>query len=190
MKKTLFIDATVRPKSRTRELAVHLVRKLRCDVESVKLIDENLPATCNDLLNFRDKSINNSDYDAKYFKYAKQFRDADYIVIAAPYWDLSFPASLKNYIEAITINGITFTYSDDGHPVGLCHGKKLFYVTTCGGPYLFPEFSSGYIKSMAEGMYGIADYQCIAAENLDVYGTDVDKVMTEAKSVIDKAIKY
>ena len=39
-------------------------------------------------------------------------------------------------------------------------------------------------------MYGIADYQCIAAENLDVYGTDVDKVMTEAKSVIDKEIKY
>ena len=42
------------------------------------------------------------------FDYAKDFAKADTIVIAAPFWDLSFPASLKCYIEAINILGITF----------------------------------------------------------------------------------
>ena len=37
------------------------------------------------------------------------------IVIAAPYWDLSFPAVLKTYLEQINVLGVTFDYSDDGH---------------------------------------------------------------------------
>ncbi|MGN0989033.1 MAG: NAD(P)H-dependent oxidoreductase [Eubacteriales bacterium] len=35
------------------------------------------------------------------FSYAKQFESVDVIVIFAPYWNLSFPASLKTYIENI-----------------------------------------------------------------------------------------
>lgn len=41
------------------------------------------------------------------FKYAKQFAEADEIVIAAPYWDLAFPATVRIYFEAITVTGIT-----------------------------------------------------------------------------------
>lgn len=45
------------------------------------------------------------------FKYAHEFANADLIVIAAPFWDLSIPALLKVYIENIAVDGITFEYS-------------------------------------------------------------------------------
>ena len=190
MKKVLFVDATVRPESRTRELAKYLIQKLRGDVETVRLIEEDIPATCNEILKFRNKCIDSGDYDSKYFRFARQFKEADYIVVAAPYWDLSFPAVLKSYIEAITITGLTFRYNDKGYPEGLCHGKKLYYVTTCGGPFMCPEFSSGYVETMATRMFGVKDFQCIAVENLDVIGVDVDKVMAEARETIDRQILY
>lgn len=190
MKKTLFIDATVRPESRTRELAVHLVRKLRGDVEKLRLVDADLPVMDDRLLAWRTDACEKGDFGSRYFEPARQFRDADYIVIAAPYWDLSFPAVLKNYFENITISGLTFEYDEEGHPHGLCRGKKLYYVTTCGGPFLFPEFSSGYVRAMAQGMFGIGGYECFAAENLDVIGVDAEQELARVRAQIDSGILY
>ena len=42
------------------------------------------------------------------------FADADDIIIAAPYWDLGFPAQLKTYIENIYVTGIVSAYNDHG----------------------------------------------------------------------------
>ena len=56
------------------------------------------------------------------FYYARQFAEADQIVIAAPFWDLSFPAILKAYMEQITVSGITFEYIN-GRPCGRCKKK-------------------------------------------------------------------
>ena len=41
---------------------------------------------------------------------------ADTIVIAAPFWDFSFPAALKIYIENIYVTGIVSRYGSDGRP--------------------------------------------------------------------------
>ena len=40
------------------------------------------------------------------FDLAKQFAEADEVIIAAPFWDLSFPAALKQYFEQINVLGI------------------------------------------------------------------------------------
>ena len=58
------------------------------------------------------------------FSLAKEFAIADTIVIAAPYYDLSFPAMLKQYFEQINVLGVTFTYSDSGIPEGLCKARR------------------------------------------------------------------
>ena len=60
------------------------------------------------------------------FELARQFAAADQIVIAAPYWDLSFPAALKQYFEQINVLGITFAYTPEGVPKGLCRARKLY----------------------------------------------------------------
>jgi FMN-dependent NADH-azoreductase len=118
------------------------------------------------------------------FNYAKQFSEADMIVVAAPYWDMSFPAKLKIYIENINVGGITFTYSENG-PVGLCKAKELIYITTVGGSFI-PQFGYNYIKNMANIMYGIKNVGCFAAEGLDIWGNDVNAILDKTKKEIDE----
>ena len=47
-------------------------------------------------------------------------------------------------------------------------------------------YGYGYVKALAEGMFGIDEVLLIKAENLDIYGSDVYKIMSEAKREIDK----
>ena len=98
-------------------------------------------------------------------------------MIAAPYWDLSFPAALKQYIEQINVLGVTFRYTEDGFPQALCRAKKLYYVMTAGGAYVPEEYGFQYIKALAENFYGIPDCELIKAVGLDIYGADADAIM-------------
>ena len=115
-------------------------------------------------------------------------KKSDTIVFSAPYWDLSFPAILKTYIENINVNGITFSYSDKGYPVSLCKAKKLIYITTAGGPIISDEFGFGYIKSLAKNFYGISDIVYIKAEGLDVYGANIEDILAKAKKNIEQTL--
>ena len=164
----LYIDACARKESRTRKLADDLAAKLRGDVEKVVLYSEDIPALDEAGLAERDKACGSGDFSADTFRYAKQFASADTIVIAAPFWDLSFPAILKKYIETICVVGITFKYSEQGFPVGLCRAKKVYYVTTSGGPIFNREFGEGYIRTLSQKMFGISEFECIDIQNLDV----------------------
>ena len=117
-------------------------------------------------------------------RYAGQFANADEIVIAAPYWDLSFPAILKAYLEQITVAGITFEYAN-GRPRGLCKAKRLTYVTTSGGPIL-DDFGYEYVKALAQKFYGIPQTKAYRAMNLDVNRIAAEDILTKAEiSVIE-----
>lgn len=52
-------------------------------------------------LETRDAPLKQGRLDDAMFRFSHQFAAADKIVIAAPYWDLSFPAILKTYIEGL-----------------------------------------------------------------------------------------
>ena len=52
-----------------------------------------------EMLNDRDALAGIRCFDAPVFDLARQFRAADRIVVAAPFWDLTFPAALRTYIE-------------------------------------------------------------------------------------------
>ena len=175
----LYINACVRRDSRTERLAEALLQKLDGEVQQVRL--ENIPFEVSDeaFLNKRDQLIEEGAFDHEMFTLARQFAAADTIVIAAPYWDLSFPATLKQYMEKVTVNGITFEYTPEGIPKGLCKAQKLYYVETAGGDYVPDEFGFGYIQALAAGYYGINDAQLIKATGLDIVGADVEKILRE-----------
>ncbi|HBE08947.1 MAG TPA: ACP phosphodiesterase, partial [Lachnospiraceae bacterium] len=114
------------------------------------------------------------------FDLARQFAAADTIVVAAPYWDLSFPAALKQYFEQINAMGITFQYTPEGTPEPLCKADKLYYVMTAGGAFVPEEYGFGYVKTLAQSFYGIGQVKLIKALGLDIYGADVEQIIDEA----------
>ena len=180
MEKILFINACVRPNSRTLELAKHVLSKLPGNVEEVKLYNEELMPLNLEEIDIRDKADEIKDFSNPVFALAKQFANAEIIVIAAPYWDLMFPAVVKCYFEKVTVNGLTFAYGENGIPKGLCKGKRLIYVTTAGGPIIY-NFGFDYVSALAKNFYGINDVQLVKAEGLDIYGADVSSILEKAK---------
>ena len=193
----LFINACVRKESRTKILADRLLAKLKEDTESnpendikntaenvieeLRLEEMSFPAADEAFLQKRDALLAAGKFEEPLFAPARQFASADTIVIAAPYWDLSFPAALKQYIEQVNVVGITFEYTPEGFPRGLCRAKKLYYVMTAGGTYVPEEFGYGYVKALAQNFYGIQDVELIKAVGLDIIGADVNKIIGEAE---------
>ena len=184
----LFINACVRGESRTRRLAEKLLEKLSRPVEEVRLEDISFPVANEDFLDMRDRLISEGKLDSPVFDLARQFSEAETIVIAAPYWDLSFPAALKQYFEQVNVVGITFRYTEEGVPVGLCKADRIFYVSTAGGIYVPTEFGFGYVKALAQGYYGIADVRLIEAVGLDIYEADIEAILEEAEDTIEDMV--
>ena len=180
----LFIDACARKNSRTRELAQSVLSNLPCEgssVETVNLYDLAPAPLTEELIAKRDAALMAGDFSDPYFAPAKQFARADTIIIASPYWDLSFPAVLKLYIENISVNGLAFQYDEHGIPHGLCRGRKLYYVTTAGGEIGLNNFGYEYIKAIAVGLFGIEEATCIRAVGLDLVSVNADAVLENAK---------
>ena len=185
MDKVLLINACTRPGSRTRQLTQAVLRKLEGTVEEVDLYDSNLTALGPEGIEKREIAAQTQDFSDPEFDLAKQFAAADRIVVAAPYWDLMFPAVLKTYLENITVSGITFCYSDQGRPESLCKAKVLHYVTTSGGFIGQNDFGFSYIKALAQNFFGINEIHRYAAEGLDIFGADVETILRQAKASID-----
>lgn len=183
MEKILFINACVRPMSRTLELARAVLSCLAGEVEEVNLEAEGIRPHTWKSLQKRDELLSRGAFADPMFRYARQFRVAETIVIAAPYYDLSFPSSLKNYLEAICSVGLTFYYDENEVPQSLCAGKRLIYVTTSGAEFL-PDFGYNYVKQLFSAFFHIEDARCFWAEKLDLLGSDQEEIMEAAKRKI------
>ena len=129
----LYVNACVRKDSRTKQLAEYLLSKLDGEITEVRLSEISFPLQDESFLCRKDQLLADKRFDDPVFDLARQFAAADQIVIAAPYWDYSFPAALKQYLEQVSVIGVTFYYTPEGIPKGLCQAKGLYYVTTTGG---------------------------------------------------------
>ncbi|MEG1781370.1 MAG: NAD(P)H-dependent oxidoreductase [Clostridium sp.] len=182
MENVLFLDACIRAGSRTRRLCESCLSAFsdeeRFCIAHLKLSEMELKSLNRERLEKREDFANPERLKTKECAWARQFADADYIVIGAPYYDLSFPSVLKTYIENIMFYGITFEYEHDASK-GLCKAKKLIYLTTSGGIIGNQNFGYDYIKAVA-AMIGIENSVCFSAEGLDIEGNDVEAIMTEA----------
>ena len=144
--KILFVNACVRRNSRTRFLAEQVIRLLNGTVAEADPATITQPITSEEFIINRTDATSRMNFADPAYSPARQFAEADIIVVAAPYWDLSFPAILKAYFEQVNVLGLTFEYTDEGVPRGLCKARKLIYVTTAGGPIISDEYGYGYVK--------------------------------------------
>ena len=179
----LFVNGCVRENSRTRELAQAVLAHMAEKVEEIRLYPDGPEGLDGEKLHLREQLLAKKAYDHPMFRFAGQFAAAGTIVLAAPYWDLAFPAKMRAYLEEVTVSGITFQYGADGVPQGLCRAKRLIYVTTAGGPVV-QNFGFEYVKSLAHTFYGIPDVCLVKAECLDVWGNDSAGILERAKGEI------
>ena len=191
MKKLLSIDACVnRGISRTEQLAQALLKKMNqngeYEIETLNLEDEDLKLFTGKESALRESLTRAGNFEGPLFTYAKQFAAADRIVVAAPYWDFSFPARMKCYLEQICVTGLTFTFSSKGIPGGLCHADSLHYVTTSGGSIGELNLGYEYLEKLCKVYYGINETVCYTAEGLDIEGNSVEEIMKEAE---EKAVQ-
>ena len=184
-RRILLVNACVRPESRTMDLARKVLEHLDGVVEEVDIEKEKILPLTNKTMEKRQAACDAGITDLPMMKYAWQFAEADEIVVAAPYWDLSFPAILKAYFEQITVSGVTFKNMGDGTYKKLCKAEKLYYVMTAGGPVYSPNMGYDYVKTLVSEFYGISDTTLFTAEMLDVDGADVPAIMEKAKQAID-----
>ena len=93
---------------------------------------------------------------------------ADRILIAAPFWDMSFPAVLKAFFEQTSLFNVTFT--DTGTTcVGLCKAPKVLYITTRGMDISTGdarEQATPYLRALGS-LWNLGDLTTIAACNMD-----------------------
>lgn len=144
------------------------------------LDEKNIQALTSIILNKRFELSGKEDFSNEMFQYANQFKDADCIVVAAPYRDFGFPAILKTYIEAVSVPGIVYTYGESGRPIGLCKVDKLYYATTRGG-YIGDEKDLGFATMMQLGaFYGIKEVKCISVDGFDIPVTGIESAMKKA----------
>ena len=176
----LFVNGCVRENSRTLELAHAVLAKETDTIEEVRLYPDGPDGLDAGKLALRDELLSRKEYRHPMFRWARQFAAADAIVVAAPYWDLLFPAKVRDYLEAVTVSGVTFRYGNNGVPQGLCRSKRLIYVTTAGGP-IFQNFGFSDVEALAKGFYGIQDVRLVKAEGLDIWGADPKAILEQAK---------
>lgn len=189
MKKLLWIDASVTENSRTRALAQYLIDRQDADCTHITIRDGELPPLTRETLAWRDGCCRSRDFGDAYFRFAKQFADADLIVISAPFWDLSFPAVLKKYLETVSVNGLTFHYTAEGRPEGLCKAQRLYYVTTTGGPFQPMTYGFEYVKALTTGLFGVKEAVLCKAEGLDILGADTETILARARQSIDEMLR-
>ena len=194
MKHVLYIDCTMREESRTAVLANSFFQGLdpaRFSVITLKLDTLGLEPLANSSYRERDQLLAEGNLDHPRFQYAKLFAASDLIVIAAPFWDLSFPSLLKVFIESVCVEGITFQ-SDETGLHGLCKAENLVYLTTRGG---FTETGSAleqatpYLNAL-RGLLGYGEVITIAAAGMDVWSFDAEAALAAACEEARKTAEY
>lgn len=183
MKKLLYIDACIRDgESRTRRIAEPVMKALerKYEVQRYVLNDMNLSIVQKDLIQKRLNGI----IDPEVMDWAESVRDADRIVIAAPFWDMSIPAALKNFIELCSILDVTFK-TNDKTCYGNCKAEKMLFITTRGMDIPtgdIREQATSYLKALS-WLWGIGPLQVVSAQNMDYASAE------EIESKIEAAIQ-
>ena len=87
--------------SRTLRLAEHATGLLGGGFERLDVYREGIVSLTPQTLEKRLALCAEGRFDDPLFAPARRFREAETVVIAAPYWDLSFPAALKALVEQL-----------------------------------------------------------------------------------------
>lgn len=104
----------------------------------------------------------------------KQLQDADVLVLGVPMYNFGISSQLKDWIDNVSLNQVTFRYTANG-PEGLLKNKRALVGFARGGLYRGTEADTQtpYFKAWLK-FVGIEDVQFVYAEGLNM-GDEANK---------------
>ncbi|WP_167510740.1 FMN-dependent NADH-azoreductase [Chryseobacterium sediminis] len=118
----------------------------------------------------------------------KEIEEADILVIGLPFYNFSFPSTLKSWIDHISIPGKTFSYADST-PKGLLKNKKVYLNIAIGGIYedkTIINQMEDYLRTLF-AFIGITDIQVFRSEGTvfpEVRDENLSQTITDIESVL------
>ena len=183
MKHILHLMSSIQPKeSYSIKLGKTIIEKIQekypnSVLEELNLVDLDMPHLNPELLRKLFTPADHLNQEEKEFivfsdNLLKQLLAADIIVIGAPLYNFTIHSALKTWIDYITRPGVSFGYGQDGRPIGLVTGKKVYVAMASGGVYsegpgLINDFVVPYLKAFL-GFLGMTDLTAFRAEGLKV----------------------
>ena len=215
MKKLLYITASSKPEnlstSKTvgRDFVNKFIEKNKdFTVEELDLCTSYIPDMTYKIFQNRAEVVTGDAYNAlgeedkkavdRINDLCNQFISADFYVIAAPMWGVSFPSIVKKYVDCIMMNGKLISITPD-EVNGLLNDKKrdMVYIQSSGGVY--PKiFSSKFNHGVAYfhdifKFLGIDKFEKILVEGVDTPSVGKDEAVSKAtedvNSVVNKLTK-
>ena len=103
-------------------------------------------------------------------------------------YNFGVPVQLKNWIDAIARNGVTFRYTAQG-PEGLLQGKTVYVALARGGSYRGTAADSQvpYLKTVL-GFLGMTDVHFIYAEGLNMGAEAAERGFAQAEADLAAAL--
>ncbi len=185
MKNTLIVNYTPREGSTTKKLVDKFIEfnKDRTNITFLDLakntpdllLEENLNLYVNRNFGGVELTAEQSKVLAKNDNFAAQILSADFIVIATPMYNMSLPATVKAWIDAITQVGKTFAFTAEGMK-GLCENTQGLVLMTSGSDFSIEPFKSmNHATPLLNACLGLVG---VPTENITVFGTQqyADKV--------------
>lgn len=132
-----------------------------------------------DALSLREPLCDARAWEHPFLRAAVDFHHADMVVIAAPYWDLSFPSMLKVWVENIYVRNLNFRYEND-RCIGLARGRETVYIATAGSAVGSNDWGAMYMKAVMKSL-GVDGFTSLRAEGIDLEGCDTEAVLEKAE---------
>lgn len=210
MKKVLYITANTKPESlsSSRTVGRMVVNALEksgngVQVEELDLYTASLPKLKYHYFEGRSTLIGShkvmqltgeeQEDIAQINRLCDQFIAADWYVLAAPMWSLSFPAVVKEYLDCILISGKTVGFKKE-KPYGLLNdrARSFVYVQSSGGelPWLLrPVLNKGmnYMEDIMK-FIGISDFHALLVDGTGTTEEERQGAIAQAADKIDMLV--
>lgn len=200
MSKVLYITANPNEESQSYSLQVgrafiDTYKEVNPDdkVIHLDLYKENIPQIDLDIFSGWGKLQSGTEFDelsdvekakvSRHSELCDQFIEADKFIFVTPLWNLSFPPIFKAYIDAISVAGKTFKYTEEG-PVGLLTDKKGLHIQANGGIYSTGpaaglEMSHRYLDALMK-FYGVPSFEGLFVEGHANMPDKADEILQDA----------
>lgn len=163
------------------------------EVTHLDLYKENIPQIDVDVFNGWGKLRSGEEFDAlstdekdkvgRLSELVEQFISYDKYVFVTPLWNFSFPPVMKAYLDAVSVAGKTFRYTEQG-PVGLLTDKKALHIQARGGiysegPAAAMEMGHRYLEIMMQ-FYGVPSLEGLFIEGHNAMPDKAEEIKQNA----------